>query len=107
MAKFYGKIGFGVRKETSRGVWKDVIEERSYYGEVQQFMKRWESGDQLNDDLNIDNRLSILADPFAHENVHAIRYVEWMGVKWKVKSVKVKYPRLALTIGGLYNAKQT
>jgi hypothetical protein len=33
-----------------------------------------------------------------------MRYVEFMGAKWKVSSVDAtKRPRLVLTLGGLYN----
>ena len=59
-------------------------------------------GEHLNDNLNVDNKISIVADPFAYENFHAIRYVWWMGTKWKVISAEVQYPRLILTIGGVF-----
>ena len=32
-----------------------------------------------------------------------MRYVEFMGAKWKISSVEVQYPRLILTVGGVYN----
>jgi len=78
------------------------ITEREYYGDILQFSRRWENGEHLNDDLNIDNKISIVADPFAYENFHAIRYIWWIGAKWKVISAEVQYPRLILTIGGVY-----
>ncbi len=106
MAKFYGKIGYGETKETRPGIWEAVITEKNYYGDVLQFSRRWESSGQLNDDLNVSNRISIVADPFACQNFHAMRYLEWMGSKWKISSVEVQYPRLILTIGGVYSEQQ-
>lgn len=103
MAKFYGAIGYGETKETYPGVWEESITEKYYYGDVLQFNRRWDSGEHLNDDLNINNKLSIVADPFAYQNFHMIRYVEWFGAKWKVTNAEVQYPRLILTIGGVYN----
>lgn len=96
-------IGYGETKETRPGIWDEEITERAYYGDVLQNTRRWETGEHLNDDLNINNKISIVADPYAHQNFHTMRYVEWMGVRWKVTNVEVQYPRLILTIGGVYN----
>lgn len=106
MAKYYGLIGYGTTRETRPGVWEKDITERNYYGDVLQFTRRLEPGGNLNDDLNINNKISIVADPFAYENFHAILYISWMGIKWKVTNVEVQYPRLILTIGGVYNETQ-
>ena len=53
--------------------------------------------------LYISNLISIIADPYAYKSFHSMRYVEFMGNKWKVANVEIQYPRLILTIGGLYN----
>lgn len=103
MAKFYGKIGFMETKETSPGVWEEEITERYYYGDVMRNMRRWDNSSYENDDLKVNNEISIVSDPYAVQNFHAIRYVEWMGALWKVSSVDVQYPRLTLSIGGVYN----
>jgi len=103
MAKFYGAIGYAETKETAPGVWRESITERSYYGDVIRNTRRWEGSEHLNDDLNINNLISIVADAYANENFFAIRYIIWMGSKWKVTNVEVQRPRLVLTIGGLYN----
>ena len=34
MAKYYGAIGFATQKEVSPGIWKDIIEERIYRGDI-------------------------------------------------------------------------
>ena len=51
----------------------------------------------------ISNDISILSVPYAVNNFHSMRYIEFMGAKWKVSDVEVQYPRLLLTLGGLYN----
>ncbi len=103
MAKFFGPIGFAELAETSPGVWDEKITERDYYGDLIRNVRRLQSSDKVNDDINVSNEISIVADPFANENFHSMRYVEFMGAKWKITSVEVQYPRLILTIGGVYN----
>lgn len=101
--RYYGKVGYCPTVEVRPGVWvKDQIVERPYYGDVIKFTRRYQTADKVNDDLEISNRISILADPYAYEHFSEIRYVTWMGVKWKVPSVEVEYPRLKLTVGGVY-----
>ena len=107
MAKFYGKIGYAITKETTPGVWVEEIVERSYYGDVIRNIRRLQGSENLNDDINVSNEISIVSDPFANENFHAIRYIEYMGTKWKVTNVEVQYPRLILSIGGVYNVQKT
>lgn len=103
MAKFYGDIGYADTKETAPGVWQEQITERPYFGDILRTTSKMQSGEHLNDNLSIDNRLSIVADPFAYENFYTMRYVKWMGALWKITSVEVQRPRLILTIGGVYN----
>lgn len=103
MAKYYGVIGYVETVETSPGVWEEQITERNYYGELVRNTSRFQVSDQVNDNVNIANEISVIADPFATQNFHAMRYVEFMGAKWKITNVEVRYPRLILTIGGVYN----
>lgn len=103
MAKYYGAVGYATSVEVRPGIWKDEITERKYYGDVIRNNRRLESGEQVNDDINISNEISILADPYANENFHLIKYVEFMGTKWKVSNITVQFPRLILSVGGVYN----
>lgn len=105
MAKFYGVIGYTATEEVKPGIWKEQITERKYFGELTRNTRKLQSTDQLNDNINVANEISILADPFANENFHSMRYVEFMGTKWKITSVEVQYPRLILSIGGVYNGE--
>lgn len=104
MAKFAGKIGFAVTEETKPGVWTERMVEHRYYGDLTRNTRRLQSSGNLNDNVTISNQISIVADPFAKENFHAMRYVELYGAKWKITSVEVQYPRLILELGDVYNA---
>lgn len=106
MAKYYGKIGFGVQTKTAPGVMQEVIVERPYKGDVSVNVRRWQTGEGLNDDLQVQNQISIVADAYAYNNFHTMRYVTYMGAKWKVRSVDVQRPRLVLSIGDVYNEQQ-
>lgn len=105
MAKFYGKIGYASMVETKPGVYEEQIVERSYYGDLIRNTRRLQSADQVNDDINISNEISIVADPYATNNFHTMRYAVFMGTKWKISNVEVSYPRLILTLGGVYNGQ--
>ena len=105
MAKVYGKIGYANTVETKPGVYEEQIVERSYYGDLIRNTRRLQSADQVNDDINISNEISIVADPYATNNFHTMRYAVFMGTKWKISNVEVSYPRLILTLGGVYNGQ--
>ena len=105
MAKFYGAVGYAVCDETSPGVWIDTIVERNYYGDLTRNTRRLQASDKVNDNIDITNEISIIADPFANQNFHSMKYVEFMGAKWKITNVEVQYPRLILTVGGVYNGE--
>lgn len=103
MAKWFGKIGFAESAETKPGVWEDTITVREYFGDLNRNTRRLQTTDQFNDDIDISNEISIVSDPYANENFHAMRYAEFMNAKWKITSVEVQYPRLVLSLGGLWN----
>lgn len=106
MPKFYGAVGYAKTVETSPGVSVEQITERNYYGDVIRNTRRLQSADKVNDDINISNEISIVADPYANDHFYAIRYVVFQGAKWKVLNVDVQYPRLILSLGGLYNVQE-
>ena len=106
MAKYFGKIGYAEQVETAPGVWEEQITERQYYGDGVRNIRKLESSGDINDNINVSMEISIVADPYAIQNFHAMRYVEFMGSLWKITSVEVNYPRLILSIGGVYNGQQ-
>lgn len=102
MAKFYGAIGFAETVETSPGVHSEQVTERNYYGDIIRNVRALQTTDQLNDNITVNNTVSIIADPYANDHFHSMRYAIWQGTKWKISSVEVQYPRLLLTLGGVY-----
>jgi hypothetical protein len=53
------------------------------------------------------NKIEIIADPFAFGNFSRIRYVEYMGQKWRVTSATpVGGPRISLNVGGVWNGDE-
>ena len=106
MAKYFGKIGYAEQVETAPGVWEEQITERQYYGDVVRNIRKLESSGDINDNINVSMEISIVADPYAIQNFHAMRYVEFMGSLWKITGVEVNYPRLILSIEGVYNGQQ-
>lgn len=103
MAKFYGVIGYAETAETSPGVWSEVPVEKNYYGDVIRDTRRWQASENLNDNLVVSNKISVVADAYAYQNFHAMRYIKWMGAFWKISEIDVQRPRLILTLGGVYN----
>lgn len=108
--KFSGKIGYCYSEEGTGekiGTWEDVTVERPYYGDVLSAARRLEQGADILDNVNISNRISIMADAFLYEHFAHMRWIEWMGSKWKIKTAEIKRPRLILEIGGVYNGPES
>lgn len=103
MSRFYGAVGYAKTVNTAPGVFEEVEEEMMYYGDVLRNARRLESGENLNDQLVVNNSISIVADAHALNHFFEIRYVVWEGTKWKVTNVEVQRPRLILTLGKVYN----
>lgn len=105
MTKFSGEIGFLETKETSPGVYTEAIVPRRYYGDIERQGRRWEKGENINDDIVVNNYISVVADDFIKENAGMMRWVSFLGSKWKIQSVEMDYPRVKLTLGGVWNGQ--
>lgn len=102
--KWYGKIGFVNSVQTAPSVWQNDEIIREYQGDAYRISNQWSTNsDSTNDDFAANHQISIVADPYACNNCHSIKWVEFMGARWKVKSFEVKPPRLVLTVGGVWN----
>ena len=107
MGKWSGKVGDAVTEETEPGIWEEVITEREYYGDITTDRWKRQNSGEVNDNINLSNVISIVADPFAYQNCSNMIYVEIMGAKWKISDIDVSQrPRLILTVGGVYNCEQ-
>ena len=106
--KFSGIIGFTWAEERlidgePSGVFDTVTEEHFYRGDMLNLNYGFQKNTQVNDDAKVSQRISFVADTFAFSHFPSIRYVVWMDNKWEVTNVEVQYPRLTLSIGGIYN----
>ena len=106
MAKWYGKVGYVIDTETEPGIWELKATEKPYYGDLLKVRSNWVSSGTLNDNVSVTNQISIVADPFAFQNFSSIKYVEFMDAVWEITSVEPQYPRLILSIGGLWNGER-
>lgn len=115
MTRYFGKVGYGSTQETiiesedeeeppiGSGVWTDVITEHEAYGDIVRINRKLEPGETLNDNLSVQNSISIVMDQYASDNFMNIRYIEWDGRRWKVTGVQLEPPRMIFTLGNLYN----
>lgn len=103
MAKWFGRVGYAEQVEIQPGIWDSQIVERPYSGDSMRITRMLQNSGDVNDNINVGNQISILADPYANQNFHTMIYVEFMGNLWKISNVDVQFPRLVLTLGGIYN----
>lgn len=105
MARFSGNVGYVETVKTGPSKWTPKTTLRHYYGDVNRAIRKLEDGHSINDNVVVNNEISIVADPYAQTHFFAIRFAEWQGVKWEVTNVEVLLPRLILTLGGMYNGE--
>ena len=104
MGKYAGKIGFAEHNvEEDVDVWDDQIVERNYYGDLVSNNRRYDPADTLSGNVTYTNQFSIVGDTYLFENLANIRYITWKRNRWVVSSADEHYPRVTISIGGLYN----
>lgn len=103
MAKFYGHIGYAETVPSSPDVYTETIVEYPYFGDLKQDLRKLEPTDQINDSVILQNLVEVMGDKYAYDNYFAMRYVLFNGVRWKVGYVEVRYPRLWIRFGEVYN----
>lgn len=104
MARWFGKVGYSETVETKPGVWTPQDTVCEYFGDVKRDSTRWNgSSESTNDNLTVNVQISIVADPFAIEHFSSIKWIEYMGAKWKITNAEPQLPRIILTLGGIWN----
>jgi len=103
MARYSGKIGYAIGSETSPGIWESQITECDCKGDIITARRSNQQGENVNDNIVLNSTFSVLGDAFSYDNFLFIKYITFMGVKWRVTAVEVVRPRLLLTVGGVYN----
>lgn len=107
MAKYAGRIGFAETRDMGDGIYEEVIIEKPYRGDVLRYIFRHEkSQEKILDDVKISNEISIIANSYAMNNAHRMKYVTFIGARWCIASMDIQYPRINLTLGGVYNGPE-
>ncbi|MBQ2161318.1 MAG: hypothetical protein II444_05755 [Firmicutes bacterium] len=104
--KYSGLLGFAETKETAPSVWEEVITEKKYFGDVKRVIKRYQPGEERNENISYSNSIEIVADPFVRDNLQNLRYVTWLNSKWRIANIQVNYPRFIIELGGVYNGPE-
>lgn len=104
-SRWSGRIGFVYTEETPEGSgkWKQRIEIKPFHGDVNRSIRRWQTAEKVNDDISLNNEISVTMTPYLEKNFYAVRFISFMGTWWKVNTVTMDYPRFTLEIGGVYN----
>lgn len=103
--RYIGEIGFAETRETSPGIWQEVITPRRYRGTVRTASRRYNDGDYVNGSLKTNAIISIVGDDYAFKYLFSIRWCMWMNTLWTVAYADVKRPRIELTLGDRYNVQ--
>ena len=106
MGKWHGKVGYVKSVETAPGVWNPEVTEKPHSGDLLSNTNQWVNSGNVNDDIQVANKISMIANPFAQQNFQFIRYAEFMGTMWAVTTVEYQHPRIILTLGGVWNGAQ-
>ena len=104
--KFVGKIGFvrTISDTNDDSLWSTETTEKKVYGEVLRDNRNNEKSSNANDNFTISSQFSIVANDFCYHNLQYIKYVEYLGAKWRVTQVDPLHrPRLILSVNGVYN----
>ena len=108
MNRWCGNIGFAEQVQTAQSVWTEKITERTYRGDVLRNTRRLMDSQQINDNISISNQISVVADAYIRDHFINMRYIEFMGAKWKATQVDASQsPRLIITLGELWNEDET
>ena len=108
MNRWYGKIGFAEQVEVAQSVWTEQITERIYRGDIIRNTRRLQDSQQIKSNISISKRISVIGDAYIRDHFVDMRWVEFMGAKWKAIEVDASQaPRLIITLGELWNEDET
>lgn len=102
--KYSGNIGFWIDDvEIRPGVFKSEMVEKPYTGDIIKSYQHWTGAEHINQNLTLNNKISIIADLYLNQHISSIKYVTYMGTKWRVSSLEINYPRVVIEMGEVYN----
>lgn len=100
--KWFGEIGYFVESNNVDGIVTDSFITQQYYGDIIKDYKTNTSENAVNEDFELSNRISVVADPYLISHFHKIAWISFMETKFKVRSVELQYPRLIVSLGGVF-----
>ncbi len=108
MAKFYGSLAVVSGFTDDTGIWQRQVQKYDIAGDFYQDNTARLSGELINQDLTFSMRFSFLASPdlvtILSEDSQAVTplYIEHLGLKLKVNSMTFQWPRIILTVNGVW-----
>lgn len=101
-----GIIAFWKESTEELGVFKPVLELKSYKFKVIREVRSTQESNNQNGSFNILSTIELYADLYLKNNWPSIAFVEWNGTKWRVKSITPDYPKISISLGGVYNENE-
>lgn len=105
MARFSGIVGYVSQEETAPGVWTPVNKPRKMKGNVLRQTSSNSNSGNVNDDVTLNHRVSLIGDAYAFENYFNIKWVKMDTKVWKVTNIEIERPRIIVTLGGVWNGE--
>lgn len=108
MSKFSGTLAIVNEFADDTGIWQREVQKYPIAGDFYQDNTARLTGEKINEDLSFSMRFSFLASPnlmtILSEDSQAITplYIEYLGLKLKVNSMTFQWPRLILTVSGVW-----
>lgn len=107
MNKWSGKIGFADgHHETKPGYREERIVEKSFFGDITKMTVRESESNSILPNATVRNSVSVLLNPYIHDNIMNIRYFTWLGKRWIPQSIDIEWPRVILRPGEVYNGPE-
>ena len=103
MARFSVKIGFKETVESEPGIYNTTIVEKPATADMIYQVQRTATEEEVNDTVTLGHQISIVINPYISSNLINLAYVKMHGVKWRIKTFEVYYPRIKISLGGVYN----
>ena len=103
MARFSGLVGYVPQQETTPGVWTPVENPRKMKGDIIRQSSTNASSGNLNDDVTLNHRISLIGDAYAFDNYFNIKWIKIDTMKWKVVNIEIERPRIIISLGGVWN----
>lgn len=109
MAKFSGVLGIVTGYNNNNGIAEPIVKEVDVYGEVISQSYKVSSGQLGGDTLSIPSKFSFIVPPnvvsYFTDNSQGdyTLYLTYYGRKMKIETFEIIYPRMNVTLGGVYN----